>query len=190
MLDLVERETKRIDSRFLEPACGSGNFLVEVLNRKLDIIKTKYIKNQSEYEKYSIMAISSIYGIDILQDNVDECKQRLFDIFDIEYSNIYKNSYKDDARNSVRFILNKNIICGDALTLAKIDSDEFIAFSEFSFVNDNMIKRRDYELSNLLAQQPQKEDNLFSDMHEEIFLPTPIKEYPLIHFLKLKEQDD
>ena len=85
MLDLVKSETERIDSRFLEPACGSGNFLVEVLNRKLFVIKERYKKSQLEYERNSIIAISSIYGVDILEDNVVDCRSRLFKIFENEY---------------------------------------------------------------------------------------------------------
>ena len=190
MLDLVKQETLRIDSRFLEPACGSGNFLVEVLNRKLDVVKNKYKKSQLEYEKYLIIAISSIYGIDILEDNTNECRQRLYDVFDAEYSNIYKKKCKDVVRNSIKFILDKNIICGDALTLTKVGSDEPIVFSEWSAVNDNMVKRRDYTLNELLRNSTSGDMGLFSDLGEEAFIPTPTKEYPLIHFLKLGIQDD
>jgi len=185
MLDLVSQETLRIDSRFLEPACGSGNFLVEVLNRKLEVVKTKYKKSQLEYEKYVTIAISSIYGIDILEDNILECRERLYNIFDTQYSAIYKDKCKENMRENIKFILKKNIICGDALTLMKVGIDEPIVFSEWSMANRNMIKRRDYALAELIAQQPQEENTLFSDLHEEIFIPTPIKEYPLIHFLKL-----
>jgi type I restriction-modification system DNA methylase subunit len=84
MLDLVKQETERIDSRFLEPACGTGNFLIEILKRKLKIVKNKYKKSQFDYEHYAIIAVSSIYGIDILQDNAEECRQRLFNIFNKE----------------------------------------------------------------------------------------------------------
>ncbi|MEA2018661.1 MAG: DNA methyltransferase [Campylobacterota bacterium] len=190
MLDLVKQETLRIDSRFLEPACGSGNFLVEVLNRKLEVVKSKYKKNQLEYEKYLTIAISSIYGVDILEDNTSECRQRLYDIFDTEYSSIYKNNCKDDVRDTVKFILDKNIICGDALTLTKVGSDEPIVFSEWSAVNNNMIKRRDYTLNELLRNSTSGDIGLFSDLGEDAFIPTPIKEYRLIHFLKLGKQDD
>ena len=80
MLDLVKQETERIESRFLEPACGTGNFLSEILERKLHIVELRYGKNQLDYERYAVLAISSIYGIDILEDNVLECRKRLFDI--------------------------------------------------------------------------------------------------------------
>ena len=76
MLDLVKDETHRIDSRFLEPACGTGNFLIEVLRRKLEVVESRYKKSKIEFERYSILALSSIYGIDILEDNLKECKTR------------------------------------------------------------------------------------------------------------------
>lgn len=81
MLDLVKQETERIESRFLEPACGIGNFLTEILERKLSIVENRYKRNQLEFERYSVLAVSSVYGIDILEDNVIECRNRLFNIF-------------------------------------------------------------------------------------------------------------
>ena len=117
MLDLVKQETERIDSRFLEPACGSGNFLTEVLRRKLNVVRIKYGKSQSEYDRYSIIAVSSIYGIDILRDNIEECKDNLEKTFIEEYA---KNKYKEinpKVLETVSYILNKNMILGDALTL-------------------------------------------------------------------------
>src|SRR5579872_2312374 len=85
MLHLVQHETERIDSRFLEPACGTGNFLVPILERKLAIVKSKYSKSQLEFERYGVVAISSIYGIDILEDNIIQCRERLFSIFNDLY---------------------------------------------------------------------------------------------------------
>ena len=116
MLDLVLEESERIDSRFLEPACGNGNFLSEVLIRKLNIVKQWYSKNQVEYERYSIVAISSIYGIDILKDNVINCQERLYEIFRSQYVQIFNSTYKEDCLKSAKFVLSKNIIWGDALS--------------------------------------------------------------------------
>ena len=90
MLDLVKQETERIDSRFLEPACGTGNFLVEILKRKLTVVENRYSKNQLDYERYSIIALTSIYGVDILEDNVQTCRDRLLGIFTHHYLNNYK----------------------------------------------------------------------------------------------------
>lgn len=189
MLDLVKQETERIDSRFLEPACGTGNFLVEILRRKLDVVKSRYRKNQLDYERYAVIAISSIYGIDLLLDNVKECRQRLYTIIEEQYQTLFKTVVKMECLDSVRFILERNIIQGDALTLTKPDSDEPIVFSEWSSVNGSMMKRRDYTMANLLANQPMDEPNLFSDLGDKAFIPKPVAEYPLTHFLKLSEQD-
>jgi len=115
MLDLVKQETERIDSRFLEPACGTGNFLTEILERKLRVVEARYGKSQLDYERYAILAVSSIYGIDILEDNVQQCRQRLFGIFDLNYLRLFKNKTNDNCRESVRYILERNVIHGDAL---------------------------------------------------------------------------
>ena len=109
MLDLVKQETERIDSRFLEPACGTGNFLVEVLRRKLTIVENRYKKSQLEFERYAVIAISSIYGVDILEDNVMECRNRLFEIFDKKYTTFYKTKCKEECRTSIKYILERNI---------------------------------------------------------------------------------
>jgi hypothetical protein len=115
MLDLVKQETDRIDSRFLEPACGNGNFLAEVLNRKLDVVDARYGKSLQEWEHYSIVAISSIYGVDILEDNAKECRERLFDVFNQRYTNQFDKNCKEECRRSIRFLLSRNILWGDAL---------------------------------------------------------------------------
>ena len=115
MLDLVKQETDRIESRFLEPACGDGNFLAEILRRKLAVVKKQYGKNPHDYEKYAVVAVSSIYGVELLTDNAQECRARLFDIWDQEYSTNCKKIASDECRDAVRFILKRNIHCGNAL---------------------------------------------------------------------------
>ena len=186
MLDLVKHETERIESRFLEPACGSGNFLVEVLHRKLEVVKNRYRKSQLDYERYAVIAVSSIYGIDLLEDNVEECRYRLYELFDEQYTQLFKKKCQDACRESVRYILDKNIIQGDALTFKRVDKkDEPIIFSEWSPVNSVMIKRRDYSFEILHNTQFGSDAGLFSDLGEEAFIPDPVKEYPVTHFLKL-----
>lgn len=184
MLDLVKQETERIDSRFLEPACGTGNFLVEILIRKLVVVENRYSKNQIEFERYAVIAISSIYGVDILQDNVQECRKRLYDVFNKTYSSLYKDKNKEECKRTVRFILTRNILWGDALSLKTPDEKaEPIIFSEWSAVNGSMIKRRDFMLSFLLDKSHQF--TLFSDENNAANIPEPIKDFPLIHFLKI-----
>jgi len=114
MLDLVKPETERIDSRFLEPACGNGNFLAEVLRRKLTVVDARYNKSQVEWERYSIIAVTSIYGVDILEDNAQECRDRLLGVYTDWYSKVFKQ-VKIECIRSVRFILRRNILWGDAL---------------------------------------------------------------------------
>jgi len=194
MLDLVKQETERIESRFLEPACGTGNFVTEILERKLRVVESRYKRSQTEYERYAVLAVSSIYGIDILQDNVLECRKRLYDIFDQNYSKLFKKNTKEDCRNAVKFILEKNIIWGDALTLKIVgENPQPIIFSEWSPVNSNMLKRRDFAFHEMLPKDTKKqrtlfsksEDNLVSDLGKEAFIPSPMKEFPVIHFLRI-----
>ena len=157
MCDLVKEETERIDSRFLEPACGDGNFLVEILNRKLDVVKKKYRKSPLDYEKNAVLAISSIYGVDILIDNVLACRERLFRMWDKAYESVCKNDCNDQTRDAVKFILEKNIVCGNALTLCCVDengkdTDKPIVFSEWAFITGSMMQRSDYTFAELLAK--------------------------------------
>jgi hypothetical protein len=190
MLDLVKSETERIDSRFLEPACGTGNFLTEILERKLRVVEARYGKSQLDFERYAILAVSSIYGIDILEDNVQQCCQRLFGIFDLYYLRLFKNKTNDNCRESIRYILERNIIHGDALSLKTIgDNPKPIVFSEWSPVNGSMLKRRDYTFHGLLEHASMKELPLFSDLGEDVFIPTPETEYPLVHFLEVADVD-
>jgi hypothetical protein len=190
MLDLVAQETERIDSRFLEPACGTGNFLAEVLTRKLEVVKQRYSKSQSDYERYAILALSSIYGIDILEDNVTRCRERLLTLFKEHYQSLLRQAIKEDCLRSAKFILERNIEWGDALTLMTVGATpKPIIFSEWSAVNGTMLKRRDFSFKNLLQHESTRDLPLFSDLGEDVFLPTPIKEYPLVHFLKVADAD-
>lgn len=155
MCDLVKAETERIDSRFLEPACGDGNFLVEILTRKLAVVRKKYRKFPMDYEKYSVLAVSSIYGVDIMQDNCEACRERLYQIWDGEYRAVCKKEVSEDCRRSVRFILSRNIVCGNALSLLCVDenqrdTDEPIVFSEWAFVTGYQLQRSDYTFAKLM----------------------------------------
>lgn len=196
MLDLVKQETERIDSRFLEPACGTGNFLTEILERKLRVAESRYKKTQLEYERNAVLAVSSMYGIDILEENIEQCRQRLFGIFDLNYLRLFKNKTNDNCRESVRYILERNIIHGDALTLKTVgDNPQPIVFSEWSPFNGSMIKRRDFIFHELFPNKQTREPSLFdkleqprvSDLGGDSFIPDPIKKYPLIHFLRIAD---
>lgn len=197
MLDLVKQETERIEARFLEPACGTGNFLAEILERKLSVVEKRYGKSQLDFERYAVLAVSSIYGIDILEDNVRQCRHRLYGTFDNDfYSRLFKNRVRDACGGAVRFILEKNIIWGDALTLKTVgEKPGYIVFSEWSPVNGSRLKRRDFTFSELLrheeamqaplfpAVESEEQLPLFSDLGEHVFIPRPEMEYPPVHFL-------
>lgn len=195
MLDLVKAETEKIDSKFLEPACGDGNFLEEILRRKLAVVKAKYKRSQFEYGRNSLIALGSIYGIEILPDNAESCRKRLLNVFKDEYKKVFKNKAQEETFEPAKFILSKNIVTGDALTMKTVSkSPKPIVFSEWSPVNGFLIKRRDYcfeELVEVNNIQSNEDGSLFakkSDIGTTVYLPKPVKEFPVRHFLKI--QDD
>jgi len=193
MLNLVKNETERIESRFLEPACGDGNFLAPILKKKLEIVKKKYSRSQIEYERNAIMALAGLYGVELLEDNVIRCKKRLFDIFSEYYKGKFKKKAKEDFLKSANYILDKNILWGNALTLKTADKkNEPLIFSQWSRFG-NKITREDYYFEEL---SPKDRHNLFdknfvtSDIGTQEFDPQKIPiEYPLKHYLKLDYED-
>src|SRR3989344_6621648 len=189
MLDLVKNETERLDSRFLEPACGTGNFLVEVLNRKLSVLKQKYKKSQPEYEKYAVIVISSLYGIDLLEDNVEECRNRLLEIFAKEYGAIFKHDINNKFVGVLKFILNKNIVCGDALIM-KDNKGKPLIFSEWSMpYNDARIKRKEYSFKDIFSPTLLWSFTADNDTGERVILPNVFKDHPLINYLELANHE-
>lgn len=195
MLDLVKQETERVDSRFLEPACGDGNFMAEILRRKLMAAKKhatpprKKVPDPFEFEKQSVIAVASIYGVDLLQDNVVAARQRLYDIWNKEYEAVCGNEVDEACRNAVRFILSRNIVCGNALTLMCVDDQqqdtkEPVVFSEWTLpFNDTHVQRKDYTFAELLNASAIEEDirktgqmNLFANADGEVE-PMFLKQY-------------
>lgn len=167
MCDLVNDETQRIDSRFLEPACGDGNFLAEILDRKLAVVKKKYRRSVMDFEKNSLLAVSSLYGVDIMMDNVIACRERLFKIWDKQYKAVCKKECSEDMRDSIRFILSKNIVCGNALTLHEVDengndTENPILFSEWGFVTGPQLSQSEYTFDEILKQNenPKQDTNV------------------------------
>ena len=196
MLDLVKQETERIDSRFLEPACGNGNFLVEVLRRKLDVIWRQYQGQVAQVQLQSVIAVSSIYGIDIMEDNLVECRARLMEILREWYPHAILGGQAPDKLIKVwQYLLERNILWGDALTLREpVSQDasiiekqnaEPITFSEWSFISD-MVMRKDYHLAALVQAQSSSVPFVKNDQGNEVYLPPePIREYRPIHYLKI-----
>ena len=203
MCDLVKDETERIDSRFLEPACGTGNFLEEILTRKLAVVKKLYKSNPYDYERYAVLAVTSIYGVEILADNAQECRERLFELWNKEYTAVCKKSANDKTREAVKYILSKNILCGNALTLMCVDenqkdTDTPIIFPEWSLLGTKL-KRRDFRLDVMLKAGDKPNRGQSSMFEEDIYkylsvnpvtgelMAEPICEYPPVHYRKVQE---
>ena len=196
MCDHVKEETERIDSRFLEPACGDGNFLAEILHRKLTVCDKRYGGSVADWEKYSFLAVTSLYGIDILADNVEACRERLLEIFCDFYRGLARTRKEQDPASSgiervIRFVLEKNILCGNALSMKRVnekgeDLEEPIVFTEWNFVTGDLVKRREFRFDQL---QRREEDLLFAWAEQnQAFVPTPVKEWPPIDFRRISDE--
>ena len=185
MLDLVRDESFRLDSRFLEPACGDGNFLIEILRRKLSLLKD--IKSPTEWEFQSLIAVGSCYGIELLEDNAEACRVRLFAEV---MGRIGKMGCMSGYEESLRYMLRKNIVCGDALTYRTADGKP-ITFCEWTPIAGSMqFSRRDFQFDFLVNQTHQY--SLFDEQGEAQSFDEPIKSYPPIHYTLLyryEEQD-
>ena len=173
MLDLVKEESERIDSRFLEPACGSGNFLIKVLSRKLAAVELKYGKSDFERRHYALLALMCIYGIELLADNIAECRANLLEIF-ADYLSLQQ---EDDLYRAAFYVLSQNLVHGDA-TKMRTHDDVPILFAEWGYLGKGRFQRRDFRLD-ILTQSAafSAEDSLFAHLGKhEIFTPT--KTYP------------
>lgn len=200
MCDLVSQECDRFDSRFLEPACGDGNFLSEILTRKLARVKKLYKNSTYDYERYSLLALSSLYGVDILLDNAKACRARLFAIWDKAYKSVCKKGCDDQTRKAASYILSQNILCGNALTMMQVDSKQKdtqkpIIFPEWSLLGPKF-KRRDFRLDVLLkAQEKPSDKGLFDDDLSKYlsrnpttgeYMPDPIRIYLPVHYKQIQ----
>ena len=185
ILDLVTDETKRIDSRFFEPACGNGNFLAEVLLRKLEVIKKNYLQVKLDFERYTFLAVCNLYGVDIQMDNVNDCRERLYKIVNDYYLEYFANEISDDYLRVIKFVLTKNIMWGDALNLKTPDKKKPIVFSEWSFIKGSIVKRKEFLLSSILDHAEINSTPLFSDAGEDVFVPKASKEFEPCHFYDL-----
>ena len=160
MLDLVKDETENIDSTFLEPACGDGNFLDEVLRRKLAVCKKRYGKSAADYEKMSFLACTTLYGVDIMADNVARCRERLFETWEDSFGRANtpgspRSDFHDRVSAAIRKVFEKNILLGNALSMKRVDEkgndlDEPIVFTEWKFALGDKLKREEFRFDVLL----------------------------------------
>jgi hypothetical protein len=173
MLDLVKDDTERIDSRFLESACGSGNFLVQVLHRKLAAVERKFGKSDFERRHYALLGLMCVYGIELLADNIAECRANMLEIL-ADYLNLEES---EDLYRAASYVLSQNLVHGDALTMRTSDGQP-ITFAEWGYLGKGKFQRRDFRLD-ILTQMSAfgEEGTLFAHLGKhDIF--TPIKTYP------------
>ena len=175
MLDLVKEETERIDSRFLEPACGSGNFIVQILKRKLAAVEVKFGKSDFERQHYALLGLMCIYGIELLADNIAECRANVLDVF-AQYLNIDET---DDLYRAATHVLSVNLVHGDALTMRAVDGQPVkdrppITFAEWGYLGKGKFQRRDFRFDVLTGSSAfSAEGSLFADLGKhEIFAPS------------------
>ena len=173
MLDLVREETERIDARFLEPACGSGNFLAPILRRKLAAVQLKYGRSDFERRCYALLALMCIYGIELLADNIAECRANMLEIL----AESLKLDETDELYRAAAGVLAQNLVHGDALTMRTHDGQP-ITFAEWGYLGKGRFQRRDFRLHDLtLSSTFSAEGSLFAHLGKhEIF--TPSRTYP------------
>lgn len=212
MLDLVKDETENIDSTFLEPACGDGNFLDEVLRRKLGVCAKRYGKSAADYEKYSFLACTTLYGVDIMADNVERCRERLFETWEATLGKTLRTELYDKVARAVKKVFEKNILLGNALSMKRVDEkgndlDEPIVFTEWKFAIGDKLKREEYRFDVLLEKG--SEESKVSEMTFDFFgeassavnwmvdpddpekkrmIPAPSKVYPLVDYWRIGDE--
>ena len=173
MLDLVKEETERIDSRFLEPACGSGNFLVKILRRKLTGVHLKYGRSEFDRRHYALLALMSLYGVELLEDNIAECRANVLEIL-AEYLNLEE---LDVLHRAASYVLSQNLVLGDALRM-RTRSGEPITLAEWGYLGKGKFQRRDFRLDILTRSSAfiAGDSDLEHLGKHEIFMPT--RTYP------------
>jgi len=182
MLDLVKGETERIDSRFLEPACGSGNFLVRILQRKLAVVEFKYGKSDFERQHYALLGLMCIYGIELLTDNIAECQANVLDVL-TDYLGV---DASDALYRAAAYVLSQNLVHGDALTM-RTHQGLPITFAEWGYLGKGKFQRRDFRFDVLTGMSKHTAQGLLFAKHE-IF--TPIQSYPPLTVNDLAALDD
>lgn len=212
MLDLVKDETERIDSTFLEPACGDGNFLDNILRRKLAVVLKRYGKSPADYEKYSFFACTTLYGVDIMADNVERCRKRLYDVWENSFAPRLKTDFHSKVAAAVRKVFEKNVLLGNALSMKLVDDngndlDRPIVFTEWKFAFGDKLKRAEFRFDVLLESGEAKaaasemtfdfmEETTSSvnwmvdpdDPEQRRMIPAPTKEYPAIDYWRIGDE--
>jgi len=187
MLDLVADQITRIDATFLEPACGSGNFLVEILRRRMVVLNQKYGKSPTEYPAKAVQAVCGLYGIELLPDNTAECRARLLATFNADYLPAMQADDYPRVCDTVRRVLTKNIVCGNALTY-QTENGLPITFIQWQFIDRARVKAKQFELQATVETTGGRigsQHNLFSDNGEPARIVQHKKEFPPVHYLEI-----
>lgn len=182
MLNLVQEESERIDSRVLEPACGSGNFLVPVLTRKLVTVQARHGKSDFERRHYALFALMCVYGIELLLDNAQECRENLATLFNA----FLGIDDQDEWARAARTVLDVNIVQGDALTMTTLGGEP-ITFAEWGYLGKGRFQRRDFRYEELTKRSTwEAEGSLFQDLGADLF--APVSTYPAVTVHDLAEE--
>jgi len=212
MLDLVKDETENIDSTFLEPACGTGNFLEEVLRRKLAVCLKTYHKSPTDYEKFSCLACTTLYGVDIMADNVARCRERLFETWEASFTPSMRSDFHDRVARAVKVVFEKNILLGNALSMKRVDEHQHdlkepIVFTEWKFAMGDKLKREEFRFDVLLESGEAKgktSEMTFDffgetssavnwmidpdDPEKKRMIPAPSKTYSLVEYWRIGDE--
>ena len=184
MLSCVKDEIERIDARVLEPACGDGNFLDAILRNKLNSVVKKYSHSRIDFEFYILRALMSLYGVEIESDTVKICQHRLVQTTKDFYCQEYDEQQWEKFFPIVEYVINTNILCGDALSLTNPNDEKPIVFAEWSFLGAYKVKRRDFVYEQLINQADNAEI-VVSDRNTEGFIPKPIRDYPIVKIFNI-----
>lgn len=201
MLDLVAYECERIDARFLEPACGDGNFLAEVLRRRLAVVDRKSGRSLIQWEQDALFSLACLYGIELLFDNVNACRDRLFDLFNEAYTARFRTRCRPETSAAARYIVRCNIHQGDALAMTTLGDHVYptrpLVFTEWSMLPSGRFKRQQFEYHHLLQSADGNARGLFgynghtfkSDHGKPVFIAQSVRHLPVVHYLKLAETE-
>jgi hypothetical protein len=184
MLDLVRDESERIDSRFLEPACGTGNFLVRVLARKLVTVNVRYGRSEFEKRHHALLALMSIYGIEIQPDNAMECRTNLLSLF----AAYIGAKAGDHWIRAASLVVAKNILLGDALAMTTVGTPPQahgspLVFAEWGYLGRGKYQRRDFQFDRMSGRS----SVLPGEAHHEVFQPVTI--YPTVTVAQLAAEE-
>lgn len=147
----IQAKLKDIRATFFEPSVGEGAFVTEILHQKLNHVDE--ISNKSDWVENALWVVASIYGIELLTDNLIMAKQNLVNVLIEHYQNFYQKelSKNTDLYKSVRYIVDNNIVQGNALTYLN-NSNNLIVFSEWEKRGDK-VKQSQFTFKSLVDNQ-------------------------------------